>query len=250
MPLWLSHPLRIATVCCLLGLVAFPSPSPAREDEKGHLARGEHPMKKVDVRANPEDADVWTFTLESDVYRANLYLNPVLDYSSRAGWDVQIASYNIPTYGAGTPGDWDSFIILSKTFAIGGPYKLTLGTQNGTSFSVSSRQYQNFDYGLITWQPVDLWNLHAGPYFANAALAGVGRTVGFAAGFSLNLLEDLVTLQGDYFSGHSSLSGAIVNVFVNVSTGVRAYVGVGVPEQNSGSEFYGALGFSLSSKAF
>jgi len=207
-------------------------------------------MKKVDVRANPDDADVWTFTLESDWYRANLYLNPVLDYSSRDGWDVQIASYNIPAYGAGTSGDWDSFVILSKTFSIVGPYKLTLGTQNGTSFSVSSRQYQNFDYGLITWQPVDSFNLHAGSYFANAALAGVGRTVGFTAGFSLNLFEDFVTLQGDYFSGHSSLSGAIVNVFVNLSTGVQVYVGVGVPAQNSGNEFYGTLGFSLSSKAF
>lgn len=250
MPPWFSLFSSLVMLSQLFGLLLFPLPSVADVNKKEHSARKEHPMKKVDILANQEDADVWTFTLESNWYRTNLYLNPVLDYSSRGGWDVQVASYNIPVYGTGTPGDWDSFVILSKTFQLGGPYKLVLGSQNGSSFSGSSRQYQNFDFGLFIWQPVELWSLHAGSYFANAALSGVGGTVGFSAGFSLDLLKNVLTLQGDYFSGHSSLSGATMNLWLQVSTGVQAYAGLGVPEQNSGNEFYGTLGFSVSSKAF
>ena len=236
---------RLLIPVVAFGLLAFPLPVLAKEK-----AKAEHPMKRVDVRPNDEDEDIWTLTLESNIYRNNLYLDPVLDFSSHSGWDVQIAAYNVPVWSQGTRGDWDSFVNLSKTFAFGELYKLVLGTQNGTGFAASSHLYQNFDYGLMVWQPVGFLNLHVGPYFANAALAGVGNVPGFAAGFSVDLLEDVVTLQGDYFSGHAGMSGAIVNLFVTASPGIQAYIGLGVPEQNSGSEFYGIFGFSVSSQSF
>jgi len=207
-------------------------------------------VKKVDVRPDHENAGEWIFTLELDFYRATLLASPMLDYSSRNGWDVQIASYNIPVYGGGGSGAGDSYINLSKTFVLSKTFKALLGSQNGTTLLSSLRQYHNFDYGLLIWQPDDSWNIHAGPYFANAALSGIGNTVGYTIGFSVDFIEDTLTLQGDYYSGHASLSSTMLNLFYTVSPGVQTYLGIGIPAPNSGGEFYGALGFVLSSKAF
>lgn len=206
-------------------------------------------MKKVDVRPNMDNESVWTFTLESDTYRGISYLNPTLDYSGPDGWDVQIASYNIAVHGGTGQGEWDTYLNVSKTFDLAQPLKALLGSQNGVALSSASKHYQNFDYGLLIWQPVGFLNLHAGPYYANAAQTGVSTSVGFMAGFSLDLVKDTLSLQGDYYSGHSGVSGAVVNLFYSALPGVQVYMGVGVPETHSGNEFYGALGFSVSSKA-
>ena len=92
-----------------------------------------------------------------------MYLNPVLDFSSRNGWDIQIASYNIPVYGGGAQNfEWDSYINLSKTFDISTQFKAIAGTQNGTTAFSSVRQFHNVDYGLIVFQTIPALNFHAG----------------------------------------------------------------------------------------
>jgi hypothetical protein len=50
----------------------------------------------------------------------------------------------------------------------------------------------------------------------------------------------------DYISGHHSLSGASVNMLYNITPRCQIYMGVLVPEQDSGNEFAGILGFNLS----
>lgn len=208
-----------------------------------------HPVKKVDVNPNPINEDVWSFTLESNTYRSTVYLSPTLDFSSQNGWDIQIASYNIPVYGGGAQNyEWDSYVNVSKTFEINKDFKTLIGTQNGTTLFSSTRHWHNFDYGLLIYQPVPRLNLHAGPYWANKALSVTTDVVGYTAGFSLELLKNKLSVQGDYFSGNSNVSGAIVNVFYQLLPKAQVYVGVGVPESHSGNEFFGTVGISLASK--
>lgn len=204
-----------------------------------------HPVKKVDVTPSTQDDDVWAFTLESDSYEATAYLNPVVDFSSRNGWDIQIAFYNIPVYGGGAQNyEWDSYLNLSKTFYLNGRFKALVGTQNGTTL-FSASQWHNFDYGLLLYQPISFLNLRAGAYWADKALSTTSDVGGYAMGFSLELIKNALSFQGDYFSGHSNVSGAVVNLFYQCLPKTQIYLGVGVPETNSGNEFYGIIGFNV-----
>ena len=204
-----------------------------------------HPIKKLDTTPNNSDVDVWGFTLESNTYRGTVYLSPVLDFSSKNGWDIQIASYNIPVYGGGAQNyEWDSYINISKTFDINAQFKALLGTQNGTTLFSTQRQFHNVEYAL----PISTANIHAGPYWANKALTTTTDVLAYTVGFGVELIKNKLAVQGDYFSGSNSVSGAIVNVFYQVRPKVQVYFGVGVPEADSGNEFYGTVGFSLFSK--
>ncbi|MDD5579888.1 MAG: hypothetical protein PHY16_11500 [Methylobacter sp.] len=209
-----------------------------------------HPIKKIDTTPNNRDEDIWTFTLESNTYRSTVYLSPVLDFSSRNGWDIQIASYNIPAYGGGAQNyEWDSYINLSKTFDINAQFKALLGTQNGTTLFSTQRQFHNVEYALALYQPIPAANIHAGPYWANKALSTTTDVFAYTAGFGVELIKNKLAVQGDYFSGHSNVSGAIVNVLYRILPQAQVYIGVGVPETHSGNEFYGTVGFSVFSKA-
>jgi hypothetical protein len=208
-----------------------------------------HPFRKVDTTPNTRNEDVWTFTLESNTYRQTVYLSPVFEFSSRDGWDVQIASYNIPAYGGGAQNyEWDSYVNLSKTFDFSAQFKAIAGMQNGTTLFSTTRQYHNIDYGLLVYLPTPAVNLHAGPYWANKALTVTKDTLGYTAGFSVEAIKNTLTVQGDYFSGSNNVSGAVVNVFYRIFPKAQVYFGVGVPETNSGNEFYGIVGFILASK--
>lgn len=235
------------SVCLLIvgasGFFGISSTAVAKEGKKAH------PVKKVDVTPNPNDEGVWSFTLESNIYQSTVYLNPVLDYSSKDGWDIQIASYSIPVYGGGAQNyEWDSYINLSKTFDINESFKTLIGTQNGTTLFSAVRQWHNFNYGLLIYQPTPILNIHAGPYWADKNLTVTTDVLGYTVGFSYELIENSLSLQGDYFSGKSNVSGAIVNLFYHVLPNIQVYVGAGVPETNSGNEFYGTVGFSMASK--
>jgi hypothetical protein len=234
---------RCLFALCLSSLIFTTATVEAKGGSKAH------PIKKVDVTPNTRNEDVWTFTLESNTYQQTVYLNPVLDFSSRNGWDIQIASYNIPVYGGGAQNfEWDSYINLSKTFDISTRFKAIAGTQNGTTALTASHQLHNVDYGLIVYQPIPALNFHAGPYWANKALTVTTDYLGYIAGFGFEPIKNTLIVQGDYFSGSNNASGAIVNVFYRFLPRAQVYVGIAVPETNSGNEFYGTVGFSLASK--
>ena len=228
---------------CLSGFIFTTTTAEAKHDAKAH------PIKKVNVTPNTRNEDVWTATLESNTYQDTVYLNPVLDFSSRNGWDIEIASYNIPVYGGGAQNyEWDSYINMSKTFDISTRFKAIVGTQNGTTALTTSHQLHHVDYGLMIYQPLPTVNLHAGSYWANKALTVTTDYLGYTVGFAFEPLKNTISVQGDYFSGSNNVSGAIVNVFYHFIPKIQVYVGVRVPETNSGNEFYGTVGFSLASK--
>lgn len=208
-----------------------------------------HPFRKINPSEDLSAQDKWVFTLESNTYQSTVYLNPVLDFPTWNGWDLQVASYNIPVYGGGAQNyEWDSYLNLSKTFVISSQFKAIAGTQNGTTAFSTTHQLHNVDYALGIYEPLPAANIHAGPYWGNKALTVTSNVLGYTGGFSFEPLKNRVTILGDYYSGQNNLSGAIVNVMYRIVQPVQVYIGVGVPAHNSGNEFYGAVGFSLSSK--
>ena len=218
----------------LLIMALIPFAVPAKDSGKAH------PVRKIDTTPNTEDKDVWSFTLESDTYAATDYLNPALDFSSADGWDVQIASYNIPVHGGGAQNyEWDSYINLSKSFDFGEGFKAVIGSQNGTTAFSAPHRWHNIDYALVAYQAFAGLSLRAGPYWADKDLSTTTNVLGYTAGFNLNFTPDCY-VQADYFSGSSNVSGATVNLWYR-----WVYAGIGVPETDSGNEFYGAAGFKL-----
>ena len=143
----------------------------------------------------------------------------------------------------------DTFINVSKTFKINQSLGVIIGSQNGTYLSASSSpmQWQNLDYSLALYQVNSFMSIRGGMYWANHIMSGTTDVLGYLPGITLNLIDNTLTLQADYYSGQSSLSGAVVNLQYQAKY-FSTYIGVGVPETNSGNEFYGILGFSLSSK--
>ena len=205
---------------------------------------------KVDTTPNPID-NVLTGTVELNYYNINtdcpantLYINPTIDYSATNGWDFQIASYNIELVGGAQNNQADTYLNISKTIQLPESFMVSLGTQNGISLIGYDKSIHNVEYGLLVYQPNIALNLRAGTYWANKAITTTTDYIGFTGGFSINLLPNLLTFVGDYFSGANNLSGGTVNAWVKISPMMQFYIGVGVPETNSGNEFYGTTGFS------
>ena len=209
-------------------------------------------LNKVDTTPNIQDTNVFTLTSEANLYQNSLYENFDIDFSFTSGWDIQLSTYNVPVYrdpNIAQPYQADTFINLSKTFKINQSLGVIVGSQNGTYLSASSSpmQWQNLDYSLGLYQVNSFMSIRGGIYWANHSMSGTTDVLGYLPGITLNLIDNTLTFQADYYSGHSSLSGAVFNLQYQVKF-FSTYIGVGVPETNSGNEFYGILGFSLSSK--
>ena len=196
-----------------------------------------------------DDKEALTFTTEYNFYHIQgaqdadgnhiadntLYQNMMLEYRTANGWAVQLEGINIPYMGGGAQNyNSDTYFNLSKTFKIYGPWQAIIGTQNGTVFSGKS-EWHNADYGMAIYQPSDKLNLHAGPYFVDKTLATTTNTIGYTGGFAYH--GEQFGIEADYFSGHNNLSGANINFFYG-----DYYMGLIVPEHNSGNEFAGAIG--------
>lgn len=223
-------------------LLLFPGMGAAKNRAKSH------PLRHVDTTPNTNDNDIVSLQIEDNYYdiSANYqdvqthYLNVTLDYSLRNGLDVQLATYNCPVSGGGAQNyECDSYLNLSYTYKFNRQFNFTLGSQNGTVFQNTAMQWHSSSYGTLSWQPLTWLALRAGPYWVNKALSTTTNYLGYTTGFNLIFNPDFF-MQGDYFSGDNNASGAVVNLFYKM-----VYIGVGVPEYNSGNEFYGIWGFRL-----
>lgn len=220
--------------------------------ERGRTSRSRARVPKhLKVTPNLETENVWSSTLESNIYQGTTYLNPEIDYSGFNGWDFSIASYNIPVQGGGgQPFELDTYFGISKTFKLTDNTILLFGTQNGTTLlSTSVRKWHNIDFANIRQELIeDRLNVYIGPYYANANLTGSVNQVGFMTGFEVKIIPKLIAITGDYYSGHQNISGAVVNIQYNILNNFQTYIGIIVPEKNSGNEFAGIFGFNLSTK--
>lgn len=212
--------------------------------------KGHHAPKHLDNHPNLMSEDAWMFGVESNVYADTTYIGPSISYSGYNGWDVSIASYNIPVHGGGAQNyEYDTYFGVTKTFKLTRTTNVIVGTQNGSTLFSQVRQWHNMEF-VDTRQDITKWlTLHAGPYYANKSLTAVANKVGVMTGFEVKILPDKVHLRGDYMSGHTAVSGAEINLQWYIVPTVQPYIGVIVPEANSGNEFAGVVGFNISTKS-
>ncbi|RWZ87183.1 MAG: hypothetical protein EO766_11635 [Hydrotalea sp. AMD] len=214
----------------------------------GH--RGHHAVKRLDTTPTDTEDDSWILGLESNTYADTVYLNPTVAYSGANNWDISISSYNIPVYGGGAQNyEYDTYAAISKTFDITKDISLVFGTQNGTTlFPDSMQRWHNMDFSNGRYKLTNWLTVSGGVYFANKSLTTVANEVGFMSGFEMKLIPGTLHLQGDYMSGHTNVSGAEINLQWYATRQAQLYIGVIVPERDSGNEFAGVLGFNISTK--
>lgn len=242
----IAHRYVAALILAIMGLM-YSDINYAAESQ--HKTKSHRQQKRLKINPVTEKENAWVANTETNVYRAGTFQNIVVGYSALHGWDFSLALINTQVLGSNKQFQGDSFFNVAKTFVVDEDLSITAGSQNGLAM-VNLQPQLWYDYSYLDSRyDITPWLLmHGGPYLANAALTGTTRQVGFMVGTEITLVQDLLSLQMDYISGHHSLSGATVNMLLNVTPRFQLYMGVSVPEQESGNEFAGIVGFNLSTK--
>jgi hypothetical protein len=233
----------------IIGCLLYGNMSYAATNSKAHKEKSHQKQKRLKTNPVTDEESAWIANVETDVYRAGTYENVLLGYSAKNGWDFSVSLLNAQVFGPNQLFQGESFVSIAKTFTLNNDLSVTVGSQNGVYMvNQKPQQWLNYTY-LDTRYDVAPWLLmHGGTYIANAALTGTSRQVGFITGTEITFIPNKLALQMDYISGHQSLSGATVNMLVNILPQWQIYMGVSVPEKNSGNEFAGIIGFNLSTK--
>jgi hypothetical protein len=226
----------------IVGSVSYAAGNNVKERAKSKLRQ-----KRLKINPMTDYEGAWIANIETDVYRDGTFENLTVGYSANNGWDFGISLLNTQVLGSHNNFQGNIFANIAKTFDINKDLAITLGTQNGVALvNAQPQQWFNFTFLDNSYDITSWLTLHGGPYVANAAITGTSRQVGFLTGIGMILSPNKLALQMDYVSGHHALSGANVNMVCNLTPRCQIYMGVLVPEQNSGNEFAGILGFNLS----
>ncbi|MGZ5049905.1 MAG: hypothetical protein ACXWF8_06165 [Methylobacter sp.] len=213
-------------------------------------AKAHKAQKRLQINPVTDEDNAWAFNTESSIYRAGTFQNIVIGYSALHDWDFSLSLINTQILGANKQFQGDSFFNVAKTFNLDEDFSIVAGTQNGLAMvNVEPQLWYSYSYLDNRYNAAPWLLLHAGPYLANAALTGTTQQVGFITGTEITLVPNKLALQMDYLSGHNALSGATVNMLVNVTSRFQMYLGVAVPERDTGNEFAGIVGFNWSNKA-
>lgn len=218
-----------------------------------HKVKEKSVKKQKRLKINPvtDEEDVWTANAETAVYRAGTLENLSIGYSNSNGWDFSLSMVNIEIIGPNKLFQGDTFINIAKTFSINHDLAIVVGSQNGVALVNTHPQlWFNYTYMDGRYDVTPWLSMHIGPYLANSALTGTARQVGLTVGTEIVVIPHKLALQMDYTSGHQAVSGATVNMLWTVAPQCQMYMGVYVPEQNSGNEFAGIIGFNLATKHF
>ena len=210
-------------------------------------SEGSHAKKPKRIKINPADEETtgFNFTEEFNLYRGTVYSNTVIEYVTKTGWTFGLQLLNVPAVGSGAQNyEYDGYFTLSKVFKINDFWAFAVGTQIGTVLAnVKPKQLHNFTFVDNLFTPADWVNFHIGTFYVNDALATIHQPVGVMTGFEIRFIPKLLHLQGDYFTGNSNISGAIVNLVYYPLENLQTYCGVSVPGPHSGNEFAGNIGF-------
>lgn len=195
--------------------------------------------------ADADDYGTWTFNTETDIYRLGTYQNIAGSYADPNGWSVSLSLLNTQILGANNLFQGDTFINVAKSFTISDTLSISIGSLNGVALTnIHPQVWYDYTYSDTQYNVTPSLMIHLGPYLANAALTGTTRQVGFLTGAEITFIPNKLALQMDYISGRQALSGATVNLLLNFTPSYQMYTGVYVPEQNSGYEFSGIVGFN------
>lgn len=187
---------------------------------------------------------------ETNQYLESTYINTGLTLSTDTGWDLSISSQNIPILNGGTQSfQADTYLNISKKIKVNGYLDLTVGTQNGYQLydTVHIGKVHQFHYSDLELKLTDNITLRGGEFYVNKELSTKSEYVGGIAGITLSYKD--FEIIADYFSGHNNVSGASVDFGYYVKKWLQPYIGIGIPEQNSGNEFYGEFGINISTSS-
>lgn len=179
---------------------------------------------------------------EFNIYRNTLYNNwSLMQYGENWTYGVQIA--NVKFDGTSVQNyENDTYANLSRRFSYD-KFTFELGGQAGYNFSSASmKKLHATTFADLSYGVTDDVSLHFGGYYVNDELATKHQPYNFQAGIKYKINKFVVT--GDYYSGSNNLSGGVVNVYYRLTNTFRPYIGVMVPETNSGNEFAGITGFT------
>lgn len=198
--------------------------------------------------------DSWVFSSEANQYQDATYLNPSITFSSKYNIDITLASQNIPVWKNGAQNyQDDTYLMVSKTFRIDEDNDFIIGSQNGYALyaedgkPITPGKMHQFYYITHVTQVNDWLKLHGGSYYVNSALSTTTNYFGAIGGFEAKW--DNFVVRGDYLSAHTNISGATVTAGYFIEDSINPYVGIGVPETNSGNEFYGIVGITFSTES-
>lgn len=179
---------------------------------------------------------------EVNIYRDTLYNNWSLQ-KFNTNWTYGIQVVNVRLDGIPAQNyENDTYLNLSRRISL---YSFTLeaGIQGGYNFSsMSPKKLHATSFNDGSYEFNKNLSLHFGGYYVNDELATIHEPYNFQTGIKYKF--EKITIVGDYYSGHNNLSGASVNVIYKLTPYLRPYVGILVPETNSGNEFAGTVGVS------
>jgi hypothetical protein len=124
-------------------------------------------------------------------------------------------------------------------------FKFGVGTQIGESVPLREDDvgFANFSYWTNVFMlPDDRAKLYIGPYFANSFYRGNrGNAFGYMLGFDIPIVKDHFSLMGDYISGDSGISLAVLGGVLNLSEHWQLSLGAQLPSPHSQNTYGGVL---------
>jgi hypothetical protein len=239
----------MATIILTISGLIFSGVGYAADSKHNAKSKSHRQQKRLKIKPVTENEGAWTANTETDVYRAGTFENITVGYSASNGWDFSLSLINTQIFGNNKQFQGDTFFNIAKTFDINDDFSIVAGSQNGVALAnVQPQLWYDYTYLDNQYDATPWLLIHGGPYLANAALTGTSRQVGFMTGTEITFIQNKLSLQMDYISGHQSLLGATFNLLLNITARCQIYLGVSVPEKNSGNEFAGIIGFNLSTK--
>lgn len=206
------------------------------------MSNSEHHLGDDDTTAG-----IWSGSVEADTYYGTEYVTPTVNFTTKDKFNIALSMQNIPISGGGAQ-NYEGALILSavKFQRLNDYFAMMLGAQSGyalLNLGGEPLQFQSFEFVDIHFRPLHWLIFRAGPYHANAVMTTTVEKIGYMTGVELHF--DTIRFNLDYISGHNNVSGATATVTYAPNHDWNFYVGVGVPEQNSGNEFYGITGISF-----
>lgn len=181
------------------------------------------------------------FSGELNIYRNSLYNNwSFMDYGPKWTYGIQIANVKLDGVQAQNYEN-DTYINLARRFSYDN-IAIELGGQTGYNFGNTPKKLHATTYADISYNIQDNLTVHFGGYYVNDELATIHQPYNFQTGIKYKV--DKFIFTGDYYSGNNNLSGAVINTYYQITPTLRPYIGIMVPETNSGNEFAGITGFT------
>lgn len=205
--------------------------------------------KKTKINIHTFGADDETSLIlntETNQYQDSSYINSSLAVSTDNGWDISVSSQNIPIYGDSQSYQMDTYFNVSKDIKLTKQFDISFGAQNGYQLYNTKQigKLHQFHYSDLTFKLNNYVKFRGGSFYVNKELSTKTNYFGGIAGITISYNDFEIT--ADYFGGHSNVSGATIEVGYYANESIQPYVGIGIPETNSGNEFYGEIGINIS----